>query len=64
MLYFIFHVLCIFYCVYKFYRLDMDNSTDGVVGPSPGLTTIAVCIFAPILVLIDTIIIWINKFRK
>lgn len=63
-MYFIFHCCCVLYCIYKFYYLDMDNSTDGVVGPSPGLITIAVIVFAPVLVLIDTIITWVNRFKN
>ena len=37
---------------------------ESVIGPTPGLDTIVVLIFAPVLAIVDVSMTWIRLFRE
>ena len=63
-MYWLFHVICIFYCLWRLRVRYNKVSTDGVTGISPGLDTIMVIFLAPILAIIDVIVSWVTLVIK
>jgi prolipoprotein diacylglyceryltransferase len=58
-MYWIFHIFCVVYCLWRITTRYSKTSTDGVTGTSPGLETIMVLILAPVLAVVDIIVSWI-----
>lgn len=56
-MYVIFHILCIIYCLVRLYHRYNKSSFDGVTGPTPGMETVIMVIFAPIFAIADVVVI-------
>jgi len=66
-MYWIFHVTCIVYCMYRLFKRANKTSLDGVIGVHPGIDMLFVVVLAPIFAIADiiaTVIIKSNKGEK
>ena len=62
-MYWIFHVICMVYCLWRLIKRSNKVSLDGVIGTTPGLDTIMVCVLAPILAIVDIVITWMKLYK-
>lgn len=60
----IIYILCVCYCVYKMYKSYSKVDNPGGIGTTPGLETLFIIIFAPVLAVVDISLTWIRKYRE
>lgn len=57
--YFIFHIICFLYCLWRFIKRYRRTSLDGVIGVYPGLDVLMAIMLAPLLCITDIIVTWV-----
>ena len=63
-MYWLFHIVCVVYCLYKSYKSYAKTSNDGVIGTTPALDTLMIMFLAPILAVVDVSLTWIRLYRE
>jgi hypothetical protein len=59
------YIISIVYCLWRIFKSYKRNFGDGnPIGPTPGLDTIFVLIFAPLLAVVDVILTWIRLVKE
>lgn len=56
-------IVSIVYCLYKLFKGYERSSFDGVTGVTTGLETTLILLLAPIYMVVDLAVTWINKCR-
>lgn len=60
----IIYILCVSYCIYKMYKNYTKYDNPGAIGTTPGLETLFIIIFAPVLAVVDITLTWVRKYRE
>ena len=63
MFWWIFYIVSVVYClwrVFKSYKKQFDNSA---IGPTPGLDTLMLLVFAPVFAIVDLSLTWIRLVK-
>lgn len=63
-IYFLFHLICIVYCLWRINKRYKKVSLDGIIGVTPGLDTVIVILIAPVLAVLDIIITWVKIIKN
>jgi hypothetical protein len=63
-MFWIIYISSITYCLWRIIKSYGRISMDGVVGPSPGLDTIMLIVFAPVLAVVDVSLTWIRLMKE
>lgn len=63
-MFWIIYIVSIAYCLWRVIKSYGKMSMDGVVGTSPGLDTIMLLVFAPVLAVIDVSLTWIRLMKE
>ena len=57
-------IVSIVYCLYKLFKGYKRSSFDGVTGVTSGLDTIMVLLFAPLYMVVDLVVTWVNRINE
>lgn len=60
----IIYIVSIVYCLWRIFKQYKKVSLDGVIGPTPGLETIFVLFFAPLLAAVDITLTWFRLMKE
>lgn len=63
-MFWIIYITSIAYCLWRVIKSYNRTSMDGVIGPSPGLDTIMLIVFAPVLAVVDVSLTWIRLVKE
>jgi hypothetical protein len=59
------YLVSIAYCIWRMYKGYKRSFGDGnPIGPTPGLETLFIVIFAPVLAAVDLSLTWIRLYRE
>ena len=58
------YVVSIVYCLWRIFKSYKKLFGESVIGPTPGLDTLVVIIFAPVLAIVDVSMTWIRLYRE
>jgi hypothetical protein len=61
---FAFYVISVIHCIWKLSKSWEKNSLGYGLGISPGLDLLMVILLAPLLMIVDIIVTWINKSKN
>lgn len=56
-------IVSITYCLYKLFKGYNRSSFDGVTGVTTGLETIMILLFAPLYMIVDLVVTWVNRIN-
>ena len=63
MLLFAFYLISVLYCLWRIFKRYNKSSLDGIVGVTPALDTLIILFLAPLFMIVDLIVTYI-QFRK
>jgi len=58
------YIISIVYCLYQMRKGYNRSSTDGVIGPTPGLETIVLLLLAPVWAIVDIFFTGLRKYNE
>ena len=58
------YVISIVYCLWRLFKSYKRFSLDGVIGPTPGLETLFIIFFAPLLAAVDITLTWFRLMKE
>ena len=63
-MFFYIYLVSVTYCLWRVFKSYKRTSMDGVTGTTPGLETLAIIVFAPVLAIVDITLIWIRIYKE
>lgn len=63
-MFWIIYIVSITYCLWRAFKSYKRYTLDGVIGATPGLETLAIIIFAPLLAAIDISLTWYRLMKE
>ena len=58
------YVVSIVYCLWRIFKSYKRLFGESVIGPTPGLDTLVVLVFAPVLAIVDVSMTWIRLYKE
>ena len=59
------YIVSVIYCIWRMTRgYKRTFGSDNPIGPTPGLETIFIIVFAPVLAVVDITLTWIRKVKE
>lgn len=59
------YVVSVIYCIWRMVRgYKRTFGSDNPIGPTPGMETIFIIVFAPVLAVVDITLTWIRKVKE